>query len=217
VCNAGIIRDRTIVNMTEDEWNAVVRVHLNGHFAPLHHAANHWKSRARERGERVDARLITTSSEAGLYGHFGQANYSAAKAGIVALTQVAARELAQFGVVANAICPRARTPMTEGVVDGMRPKPGEVDEWDPEAVAAVVAFLAGPHAAGLTGQVLVVHGPTVSRMREWRPVDEISLDAPLTLPALERHREELGDPGELMLAPFAYLLAKSGSLRSRTS
>jgi 3-oxoacyl-[acyl-carrier protein] reductase len=142
----------------------------------------------------------------------GQANYSAAKAGIVALTQVAARELARYGVAANAICPRARTPMTEGVVADMDPKPGQVDEWDPDSAASLAAFLAGPHAAGITGQVFVVHGPTVSRMAEWRPVHELRTAGPLTIDELERRVHELGSAEDVAIAPFAELLARSGSL-----
>ncbi|WP_329378769.1 SDR family NAD(P)-dependent oxidoreductase [Streptomyces sp. NBC_01716] len=210
VCNAGIIRDRTIVNISEAEWDAVMAVHLKGHAGPLHFAAAHWKSLYQESGEQVEATVVTTSSEAGLYGNFGQVNYSAAKAGIVALTQVAARELARYGVRANSICPRARTGMTEGVVEGMEPVEGAADEWDPESVAALTTFLGSRYSRGITGQVFVVHGPTVSRMREWTPADEITGDSSLRLEDIISRRELLGSAEDTMIVDFAEASAKSG-------
>ncbi len=212
VCNAGILRDRTIVSLTEPEWDAVMAVHLKGHAGPLHFAAVHWRERFRATGDLVDAAVVTTSSEAGLYGNFGQANYSAAKAGIVALTQVAARELAQYGVAANAICPRARTAMTEGVVPDMDPADGEPDEWDPESVSALVAFLAGPHAAGINGQVFAVHGPTVSRLREWTPAHEITGRAAVRLEDIVARRADLGSPDDCAVVDFQAAMARSGSI-----
>jgi 3-oxoacyl-[acyl-carrier protein] reductase len=217
VCNAGILRDRTIVNLTEPEWDAVMAVHLKGHAGPIHFAALHWRERYRASGDPVNAVIVTTSSEAGLYGNFGQANYSAAKAGIVALTQVAARELGQYGVVANAVCPRARTAMTEGVVPDMEPAEGEPDEWDPESVGAMVAFLAGPHAVGISGQVFAVHGPTVSRLREWTPADEITGRAAVRLEDLVSRRAELGSPEDCTVVDFQAAMARSGSLHSPAS
>ncbi|MET7401674.1 SDR family NAD(P)-dependent oxidoreductase [Dactylosporangium sp. NPDC005572] len=210
VCNAGIIRDRTIVNISEAEWDAVMAVHLKGHAGPLHFAALHWKALHQKSGEQVDATVVTTSSEAGLYGNFGQVNYSAAKAGIVALTQVAARELARYGVRANSICPRARTGMTEGVVEGMEPTEGSVDEWDPESVAALTTFLGSAYSRGITGQVFVVHGPTVSRMREWTPADEITGNKALRLRDIIARRELLGSAEDTMLVDFAEASARSG-------
>ncbi|MGH2602340.1 MAG: SDR family NAD(P)-dependent oxidoreductase, partial [Dehalococcoidia bacterium] len=112
VNNAGFLRDRMLVNLSEDEWDAVIRVHLKGHFAPLRHAAAHWRAE-RKAGRAVDARIINTSSGAGLLGSVGQGNYSAAKAGIATLNLVAAAELARYGVTVNAIAPAARTRMTE--------------------------------------------------------------------------------------------------------
>ncbi|MEW2521648.1 SDR family NAD(P)-dependent oxidoreductase [Actinacidiphila alni] len=212
VCNAGIIRDRTLVNLTEAEWDAVMAVHLKGHAGPLHFAAAHWKELSARTGEPVDAAVVTTSSEAGLYGNFGQANYSAAKAGIVALTQVAARELGRYGVRANAICPRARTGMTEGVVEGMDPAEGAADEWDPESVAALTAFLGTAYSRGISGQVFVVHGPTVSRMREWTPADEISGSRALRLDDIILQRELLGTARDTAVVDFAEASARSGRL-----
>ncbi|MER7282726.1 SDR family NAD(P)-dependent oxidoreductase [Dactylosporangium sp. NPDC000244] len=212
VCNAGIIRDRTIVNISEAEWDAVMAVHLKGHAGPLHFAAVHWKALHQESGKPVDATVVTTSSEAGLYGNFGQVNYSAAKAGIVALTQVAARELARYGVRANSICPRARTGMTEGVVEGMEPAEGSVDEWDPESVAALTTFLGSEYSRGITGQVFVVHGPTVSRMREWTPADEITGTKALRLGDIIAQRERLGSAEDTTLVDFAEANARSGRM-----
>jgi NAD(P)-dependent dehydrogenase (short-subunit alcohol dehydrogenase family) len=217
VCNAGILRDRTIVNLTEPEWDAVMAVHRKGHAGPIHFAAVHWRDRFRASGGPVDGVVVTTSSEAGLYGNFGQANYSAAKAGIVALTQVAARELGQYGVAANSICPRARTAMTEGVVPDMDPADGEADEWDPESVAAMVAFLAGPDAAGISGQVFAVHGPTVSRLREWTPVDEITGRTAVRLDDIVLRRAELGSAEDCTVVDFQAAMARSGSLHSPAS
>src|SRR5580693_9220822 len=133
VNNAGILRDKMSFNMDESDWDDVIRVHLKGHFAATHHAAVYWRNRAKS-GEDVTGRIINTSSEAGLYGNAGQANYAAAKAGIAALTWVEARELARYGVTSNAIAPRARTRMTETIFggDGMQADAGGFDAWDPK-------------------------------------------------------------------------------------
>lgn len=211
LCNAGNLRDRTLVNMSEAEWDAVMAVHLKGHFAPLHFAAEHWRARFRETGQPVDARSIATSSEAGLYGNFGQVNYSSAKAGIVGMTMVAARELAQYGVSANVICPRARTAMTEGVVPDMDKTVDGVDEWDPSAIATCATFLAGPAAADITGQVFVVHGATVTRMAPWAPVAEVKGTAPWTVESLTAAKDRLVAPAGAMLEPFETLMTRSGS------
>lgn len=193
ICNAGIIRDRTLTRMSIDEWDAVLRVHLRGHFIPLHFAASTWRESFRSTGTPVDARVVTTSSESGLFGGFGQANYAAAKAGIVALSQVAARELDEAGVRINVICPRARTPMTEGVVPGMTPAPGEFDEWDPAAIATWVTFLAGPRAREISGQVFVVHGQTIKRMQPWAPRFTVRGDGPWTQDTLAAEIGRLGE------------------------
>jgi NAD(P)-dependent dehydrogenase (short-subunit alcohol dehydrogenase family) len=163
VNNAGILRDRMSFNMDESDWDAVVNVHLKGHFAPTHFAALHWRQRAKRGEETVNGRIINTSSEAGLFGSAGQANYAACKGGIVSLTWVLARELGRYGVTANAIAPRARTRMTETMSGGfMDAKAGEFDEWDPANIAPVVAWLASDAAAGVNGQVFVVWGGQVS-------------------------------------------------------
>ena len=130
VNNAGILRDKMSFNMEESDWDDVIRVHLKGHFAPSHHAAVYWRGRAKA-GETVSGRIINTSSEAGLYGNAGQANYSSAKAGIASLTWVLARELERYGITVNSISPRARTRMTENLFGEMAKAEEGFDEWDP--------------------------------------------------------------------------------------
>ncbi|MFJ4520075.1 3-oxoacyl-ACP reductase [Streptomyces sp. NPDC088810] len=163
VNNAGILRDRMVFSMTEDEWDSVIRVHLKGHFNTTRFAAAHWRQRAKAAaGGAVYGRIVNTSSEAFLAGSAGQPNYAAAKGGIVGLTTSTALALAKYGVTANAICPRARTRMTEDVFAGLR-KPDEgLDPLAPEHVAPLVGYLASPAAAGVNGQLLVVHGGMVA-------------------------------------------------------
>ncbi|MFF9196972.1 3-oxoacyl-ACP reductase [Streptomyces sp. NPDC014779] len=164
VNNAGILRDRMIFSMSEDEWDAVVRVHLKGHFNTTHFAAVHWRGRAKAGESGVYGRIVNTSSEAFLAGSAGQPNYAAAKGGIVGLTTSTALALAKYGVTANVICPRARTRMTEDVFAGFA-EPTAEDELDPlspEHVAPLVGYLASPAAAGVNGQLLVVHGGMVA-------------------------------------------------------
>ncbi|QKV73275.1 SDR family oxidoreductase [Amycolatopsis sp. Hca4] len=167
VNNAGFLRDRMLVNLGEDEWDAVVRVHLKGHFAPLRHAAEYWRSEAKA-GRTPQARVINTSSGAGLLGSVGQGNYSAAKAGIAGLTVVAAAELARYGVTVNAIAPAARTRMTEGVFASMaRPDTG-FDAMAPENVSPLVVWLGSEESAHVTGRVFEVEGGKVSLAQGWR-------------------------------------------------
>ena len=149
VNNAGFLRDRMLANTSEEEWDAVIRVHLKGHFAPTRHAVAHWRERAKA-GETVEARIINTSSGAGLMGSVGQGNYSAAKAGIAALTLVESAEFARYGVTANAIAPAARTRMTEAVfADTMAaPEPGQFDAMDPDNVAPLVVWLGSVQSRG---------------------------------------------------------------------
>ncbi|MBO3746618.1 SDR family oxidoreductase [Streptosporangiaceae bacterium NEAU-GS5] len=183
VNNAGFVRDRMLVSMTEQEWDDVVRVHLKGHFLPLRHAAGHWRERAKA-GHPVAARVITTSSGAGLLGSVGQANYAAAKAGIAALTQVAAAELARYGVTVNAIAPAARTRMTEAVFAETMAAPSDgFDAMDPANVAPLVAWLGSVESGHVTGRMFEVeggvialatawrHGPRAERPGRWDPAD----------------------------------------------
>ncbi|WP_405837919.1 3-oxoacyl-ACP reductase [Streptomyces platensis] len=163
VNNAGILRDRMVFSMTEDEWDAVIRVHLKGHFNTTHFAAAHWRERAKAAGGPVHGRIVNTSSEAFLAGSAGQPNYAAAKGGIVGLTTSTALALGKYGVTANAICPRARTRMTEDVFAGFQePEDGALDPLAPEHVAPLVGYLASPAAARVNGQLLVVHGGMVA-------------------------------------------------------
>jgi len=165
VNNAGILRDRMVFSMTEGEWDAVIRVHLKGHFNTTHFAAAHWRGRAKATGAPVYGRIVNTSSEAFLAGSAGQPNYAAAKGGIVGLTTSTALALAKYGVTANAICPRARTRMTEDVFrDIEQPEDGlgGLDPLAPEHVAPLVGYLASPAAEYVNGQLLVVHGGMVA-------------------------------------------------------
>jgi NAD(P)-dependent dehydrogenase (short-subunit alcohol dehydrogenase family) len=170
VNNAGFVRDRMFVSCGEDEWDAVVRVHLKGHFAVSRWAAAHWRDRAKA-GEPVDARIVNTSSGAGLAGSVGQSAYSAAKAGIVGLTLVQAAELGRYGVTANAIAPAARTRMTETVFAETMTAPddpGAFDAMAPENIAPLVVWLGSPGSAAVTGRVFEVEGGTVSLADGWQ-------------------------------------------------
>ncbi|SFB45837.1 NAD(P)-dependent dehydrogenase, short-chain alcohol dehydrogenase family [Amycolatopsis marina] len=168
VNNAGFLRDRMLVNLGEDEWDAVIRVHLKGHFAPLRHAAAHWRAEAKA-GRAPSARIINTSSGAGLLGSIGQGNYSAAKAGILGLTTVAAAELARYGVTVNAIAPAARTRMTEQAFAEDMAAPGSgFDSMAPENVSPLVVWLGSAESAGVTGRVFEVDGGRVALAQAWR-------------------------------------------------
>ncbi|WP_329216724.1 3-oxoacyl-ACP reductase [Streptomyces sp. NBC_01485] len=163
VNNAGILRDRMVFSMAEEEWDAVVRVHLKGHFNTTRFAAAHWRERSKAAGGPVYGRIVNTSSEAFLAGSAGQPNYAAAKGGIVGLTTSSALALAKYGVTANVICPRARTRMTEDVFAGVdQSAEGGLDPLAPEHVAPLVGYLASPAAARINGQLLVVHGGMVA-------------------------------------------------------
>ncbi|ALC23510.1 3-oxoacyl-ACP reductase [Streptomyces pristinaespiralis] len=178
VNNAGILRDRMVFSMSEDEWDAVVRVHLKGHFNTTRFAAAHWRERAKAAGGRVYGRIVNTSSEAFLAGSAGQPNYAAAKGGIVGLTTSTAHALAKYGVTANVICPRARTRMTEDVFAGVaEAEPGGFDALSPEHVAPLVGYLSSPAAAVVNGQLLVVHGGMVAVVE--RPRVAAKFDASL--------------------------------------
>ncbi|MEV7730707.1 SDR family oxidoreductase [Streptomyces sp. NPDC088921] len=169
VNNAGFLRDRMLVNLDEDAWDAVTRVHLKGHFLPLKHAAAHWRTEAKA-GRTPTARIVNTSSGAGLLGSVGQGNYSAAKAGIVALTLVAAAELARYGVQVNAIAPAARTRMTEQTfADTMAAPTDGFDMMAPENVSPLVVWLGSEASAGVTGRVFEAEGGRITVMEGWRP------------------------------------------------
>jgi NAD(P)-dependent dehydrogenase (short-subunit alcohol dehydrogenase family) len=174
VNNAGFVLDRMFANTSEDEWDAVVRVHLKGHFCVARHAAAHWRDRAKA-GDAVSGRIINTSSGAGLLGSVGQAAYSAAKAGIVGLTLVQAAELRRYGVTANAIAPVARTRMTEETFADMMKKPASgFDEMDPANIAPLVAYLASEASQHVTGRVFEVKGGALHLYASQRP--EVHVD-----------------------------------------
>jgi NAD(P)-dependent dehydrogenase (short-subunit alcohol dehydrogenase family) len=167
VNNAEYVRDRMLVSTSEEEWDAVIRVQMKGHFAPTRHAIAYFRDRAKA-GEKLDARIINTTSGAGLLGSVGQGAYSAAKAGLAALTLVEAAELARYGVTANAIAPAARTRMTEAVFADMMKKPEEgFDAMAPENVAPLVAWLASAESKNVTGRVFEVSGGMVSLAEGW--------------------------------------------------
>ena len=195
VNNAGVIRDAMSFSMTEEQWDDVIRVHLKGHAACSHFAGAHWRERSKA-GEAVSGRIINTASESGLYALAGQINYATAKAGIAAMTIVLGRELAKYGVTVNAIAPRARTRMTETVLVGMEPAPGEFDEWDPANIAPVVAWLAGDDASDINGQVFVVFANRLHLMTGWDLYATIETEGRWQIDDLVRRRDELfGDRG----------------------
>jgi NAD(P)-dependent dehydrogenase (short-subunit alcohol dehydrogenase family) len=169
VNNAGILRDRMLVNMTIDEWDAVIRVHLRGTFAPTRHALEYWRNRTKA-GETNDARVINTTSPSGIYGNVGQTNYGAAKAGIASFTIIAAMEVGRYGVTVNAIAPAALTRMTEGLGvlgDDTAKKPEEFDPLAPGNIAPLVVWLGSPESAGITGRVFNVQGDHISVAEGW--------------------------------------------------
>ncbi|OBJ68730.1 3-oxoacyl-ACP reductase [Mycobacterium sp. 1274756.6] len=184
VNNAGITRDRMLFNMSDEEWDAVLAVHLRGHFLLTRNAAAYWRAKAKAGDGKVYGRLVNTSSEAGLVGPVGQANYGAAKAGITALTLSAARALGNYGVCANAIAPRARTAMTAAVF-GEEPElaEGEVDSLSPEHVVNLVRFLSSPAAENVNGQLFIVYGPTVTLLAAPTIERQFTAEAPAWDPA----------------------------------
>lgn len=179
VNNAGILRDRMLVNMTEEEWDAVIAVHLKGTFAPTRHAASYWRAMSKERGEKVFGRVINTSSTSGIYGNVGQTNYGAAKAGIAAFTIIAARELSRLGVTVNAISPSAYTRMTDYLREYTE---DEIAVRDPKWVSPAVVYLASNEAHDITGRVLQAGAGMVAVCEGWRRGAEVdAMDDPVAL------------------------------------
>jgi NAD(P)-dependent dehydrogenase (short-subunit alcohol dehydrogenase family) len=166
VNNAGILRDRMLVNMSEDEWDAVINVHLKGHFAPTRHAAAYWRERSKA-GVTVRGRVINTSSPSGVFGNVGQANYGAAKGAIASFTLIAAQELSRYGVTVNCLAPNARTRMTEETFGALAVPEDGFDPLDPANISPVVVALCADEAQEITGQVFFVFGGAVNVLRSW--------------------------------------------------
>jgi len=197
VNNAGILRDRVLVNMSEQEWDAVIQVHLKGHFVPTRHAAAHWREQTKA-GKTVKASVINTSSTSGLLGNPGQSNYGAAKAGIGAFTIICAQELSRYGVRVNGIAPAARTRLTEstpGLGDMVRAPddPGRFDIWDPANVSPFVAYLA-TESCPATGKVFFVQGGTVKLMTGWAMAEGVEKADRWTVAELEVEMTKLLEP-----------------------
>ncbi len=176
VNNAGILRDRMLVNMEEHEWDAVIEVHLKGHFAPTRHAAAYWRDRSKS-GEEVRGRVINTSSPSGVFGNVGQVNYGAAKAGIAAFTLIAAQELGRYGVTVNCLAPNARTRMTEAAFGELPTKTDGFDAIDPANNSPIVVALCADEAQRITGQVFFVYGGSVNVLRGWEAGELLSSES----------------------------------------
>ena len=200
VNNAGILRDRMLVNMAEAEWDAVIKVHLKGTFAPTHHAAAHWRELVKQ-GQKIDARIINTTSVSGIYGNAGQTNYGAAKAGIATFTIIASRELRRYGITVNAIAPGALTRMTEDL--GM----GQMSEEDkarmhPRWIAPIVTWLASAQSASVSGRVFEASGAVLAVAEGWHrgptvpPVDDPTKIGPLVEELMRTARKNAGMDGK---------------------
>jgi len=186
VNNAGFLRDRMVFNMSEEEWDGVIRVHLKGHFCTTRWATAYWRERSKSEGGPIYGRLINTASEAFLIGATGQPNYAAAKAGIAALTMATAQACQRYGVTVNAICPRARTRMTEDTLGGMFDKPEEgFDVFAPENVVPLVGYLASPAAERVCGQVFIVYGNRVSVVAAPQLAESFDAEGAWTVEGLE--------------------------------
>ncbi|KOS58199.1 SDR family oxidoreductase [Rhodococcus rhodochrous] len=195
VNNAGILRDRVLVNISPEDWDLVVRVNLRGTFLMTRAAGNYWREQSKA-GKDVSAAVVNTSSESGVFGNPGQANYAAAKAAVASLTQVAAKELQRYGVRVNAILPQARTRLTEGAFgDALAAKEGEFDRWDPANVSPFVVYLNSP-ASTITGEVFLVGGSRVQRVKPWEKDPEWKLitEGRWTLDAIDKAVAEAGIP-----------------------
>jgi NAD(P)-dependent dehydrogenase (short-subunit alcohol dehydrogenase family) len=201
VNNAGILRDRMLVNMAEAEWDAVIKVHLKGTFAPSHFAAAYWRDQAKSTGKSVNARLINTTSVSGIYGNAGQTNYCAAKAGIAAFTIIAARELGRYGITVNAVAPGAITRMTEDL--GMANVSDEQKEaLSPRWIAPIVTWLASAEANGVTGRVFEASGQVFGIAEGWHrgptatPLDDPTKMGPVVAELMSRARKNAGMNGQ---------------------
>jgi NAD(P)-dependent dehydrogenase (short-subunit alcohol dehydrogenase family) len=195
VNNAGILRDRVIINMTEAEWDAVIAVHLKGHFCPTRHAAAYWREQTKA-GKEVQASIVHTSSTSGLFANPGQANYGAAKTGIATLSQICAKELSRYGVRSNAIAPAARTRLTEatpGLSEVVKAPEDGFDVWDPANVSPFVAYLASADCP-FTGETFLVQGGTVQRVQSWTSAEKIDKGDRWTVAELAAEASKLARP-----------------------
>ncbi len=192
--NAGILRDRTVFNMTEEEWDAVINVHLKGSFVPTRFATAYWREKSKASGQPVNGRVVFTSSEAGMFGNGGQANYAAAKAGIASLSIVVSREMKKYGVTSNTISPRARTRLTEGTFGEFKLEEGAFDSWSPDNISPWVAYLCSDEAAEITGQAFIVGGGEIDLVQGWTVVSKLQKDGRWTIDELvTRSKELFGD------------------------
>jgi NAD(P)-dependent dehydrogenase (short-subunit alcohol dehydrogenase family) len=200
VNNAGILRDRMLVNMTEAEWDAVIKVHLKGTFAPAHFAAAYWRDQAKA-GKPVDARIINTTSVSGIYGNAGQTNYGAAKAGIAAFTIIAARELRRYGITVNAVAPGALTRMTEDLLMG-RGSEEDKAAMHPRWIAPIVTWLASPESSGVTGRVFEATGHVLAVAEGWhrgptaKPVEGPTAIGAVVAELMQQARKNAGMDGQ---------------------
>jgi NAD(P)-dependent dehydrogenase (short-subunit alcohol dehydrogenase family) len=203
--NAGILRDGMSFKMDEADWDAVVNVHLKGHFCCARFASAYWRAKAKETGDPLGATLVNTASESGLYGNAGQINYAAAKAGIASMTIVEAREYERFGVRVNALAPVARTRLTEALAgEYMQPDASGFDRFAPENVAAVAAWLASDLSAPMSGQVVKVQGGVVQLLEGWRPTTEANVDDPWSIDLVDDVRAELLGASDGSIPPFFF-------------
>jgi NAD(P)-dependent dehydrogenase (short-subunit alcohol dehydrogenase family) len=200
ICNAGILRDKMSFNMSEEEFDSVIRVHLKGHFAPSHFAGRHWREKAKSSGEPANGAIVMTTSEAGLYGNAGQANYAAAKAGIASMAIVLARELERSGVRVNTIAPVAATRLLGTV--GQGEEMAENPALSPENPAAGAVWLASPLADGITGQVLKIMGGYAQIVENWTPATQAETDGIWTIESLEKAKGELFAGRSTGVRPF---------------
>ncbi len=198
--NAGILRDRMLVNMTEAEWDGVIKVHLKGTFAPAHHAAAYWRDLNKATGESVNARIINTSSVSGIYGNIGQTNYGAAKAGIAAFTIIASRELRRHGITVNAIAPGALTRLTENL--GPPPTEDRRERMHPRWIAPIAVWLASEQSADVSGRMFEASGAMLAIAEGWRrgptveAVDDPAVLGPIVAEMMSRARKNAGMDGQ---------------------